>query len=61
MLIYYCPTTTRIVRTSIETSEADARRLSVFKLSLWCPYCQMGHSILGKDTQVVADDMRPAA
>jgi hypothetical protein len=61
MLIYRCPTTQRIVRTGILTSEAEVRRLSSFKLSVWCPHCQIGHSILGKDAQVGADDTRSAA
>jgi hypothetical protein len=60
MLIYSCPTTTRIVRTSIEASEADVRQLSALKLSLWCPHCQIGHSILGKDTQLGANERRSA-
>jgi hypothetical protein len=55
MLIYRCPTTSNVVHSSIETSETDMRRLSALKLSLWCPYCQGGHVVLGKDTQVIAD------
>ena len=55
MLIYHCPTTRRIVRTGIDTSEADVRRLGALKLSLWCPHCQIGHSILCKDTQLAAN------
>src|ERR1700750_1951638 len=55
MLIYHCPTTTRIVRTSIEASEADLWRFRSLKLSLWCPHCQIGHSILAKDTQLDAN------
>ena len=55
MLIYHCPTTRRIVRTGIDTSEADVRRLGALKLSLWCPHCQVGHSILCKDTQLGAN------
>ena len=61
MLIYHCPTTAKVVRSDIETSEAELRRLSAFKLSLWCPYCQAGHAILGKDVQVSADAVRSAA
>jgi hypothetical protein len=61
MLIYHCPTTGRVVRSDIETSEPELRRLSALKLSLWCPYCQAGHAILGKDVQVSADSMRSAA
>jgi hypothetical protein len=52
MLIYHCPTTARVVHSSVEDSEAEVRRLSALKLSLWCPYCQLGHAVLGKDIQV---------
>jgi hypothetical protein len=61
MLIYRCPTTQQIVRSDIETSEPEVRRLSAFRFSLWCPYCQGGHAILGKDTQVATDAVRSAA
>jgi cytochrome c-type biogenesis protein CcmH/NrfF len=61
MLIYRCPTTTRVVHSSIVASETEMQRLSELKLSLGCPYCQLGHAILGKDTQVVADVMPSAA
>ena len=61
MLIYRCPTTAKIVQSGIDASEADMRRLSALRLSLWCPYCQVGHAILGKDIQVEADAVRPAA
>ena len=61
MLIYRCPTTAKIVHSGIEASEADVRRLSALRLSLWCPYCQGGHAILGKDIQVDADAERSAA
>ena len=61
MLIYHCPTTGRVVRSDLETSEAEVRRLGALKLSLWCPYCQTGHSILGKDSQIATDIVRPAA
>jgi hypothetical protein len=52
MLIYNCPTTGRLVHTGITASEADVWRLRAFRLSLWCPYCQTGHGILGKDTKI---------
>ncbi len=55
MLIYRCPTTANVVHSSIETSESEIRRLSALKLSLWCPYCQGGHAIVGNDTQIIAD------
>jgi len=52
MLTYRCPITVRIVHSSVEASDADVRRLGALRLSLWRPYCQVGHDILGKDTQV---------
>ncbi len=55
MLIYCCPTTAKVVHSSIETSETEVRRLSALRLSLWCPYCQLGHAIFAKDTQVIVD------
>jgi hypothetical protein len=61
MLIYRCPTTSKIVHSGIEAPEAEVRRLSALKLSLWCPYCQGGHAILGKDTQVGSGAVRSAA
>ena len=61
MLIYRCPTTAKIAHSGIEASEADVRRLSALRLSLWCPYCQDGHAILGKDLQVAKDIGRSAA
>jgi hypothetical protein len=61
MLIYRCPTTARTVHSSIETSAVDVRRLGTLKLSLWCPFCQAGHAILAKETQVVAETVSPAA
>ncbi len=61
MLIYHCPTTGRVVCSDIETSEAELRRMSALKFSLWCPHCQVGHAILGKDVQVSADAVRSAA
>jgi hypothetical protein len=47
MLTYRCPTTARIVHSSIEASDADVRQLGALRLSLWCPYCQVGHAVLG--------------
>jgi hypothetical protein len=52
MLVYRCPTTAKVVHSSIEVSVAEVRRLSALRFSLWCPYCQVGHAILGKDLQV---------
>jgi hypothetical protein len=61
MLIYHCPTTARVVCSDIETSEAELRRMSALKLSLWCPHCQVGHAILGKDVEVSAQRTASAA
>jgi cytochrome c-type biogenesis protein CcmH/NrfF len=61
MLTYHCPTTGRVVRSDLETSEAEMRRLSALRFSLWCPYCQTGHSIFGKDIKVATDVKRSAA
>src|SRR5262245_47666291 len=55
MLTYHCPTTARVVHSSIEASEAEVQRLRELRLSLWCPYCRVGHASFGKDMQVVAD------
>ena len=52
MLTYRCPTTAKVVHSSIDASETDVQRLRALRLSLWCPYCQEGHAILGKDTQI---------
>jgi len=52
MLVYRCPTTAKVVQSGIEVSAAEVRRLSALRFSLWCPYCQVGHVILGKDLQV---------
>jgi hypothetical protein len=40
--------------TNRDTDEACEAELRLNR-SLWCPYCQAGHAILGKDIQVVAD------
>jgi hypothetical protein len=61
MLIYCCPTTGRVVHSNLDISEAELMRLRPLKLSLWCPYCQEGHAILGKDADVGPDGVRSAA
>jgi hypothetical protein len=53
MLSYSCPRTDQRVYTSIDTSEEALRRLASFKLSVWCPYCDSSHAIMGKDAIVV--------
>jgi hypothetical protein len=30
-------------------------RLRALKISLWCPHCQLGHAVLGKDVHIVQD------
>jgi uncharacterized metal-binding protein len=61
MLTYHCPSTGRLVRSDLDISDAEVRRLGALKFSLWCPYCQTGHGILGKDTKIATDIGRPAA
>jgi hypothetical protein len=55
MLIYNCPTTAKLVHTGIEASGTDLTRLRALKISLWCPHCQLGHAVLGKDVHIVQD------
>ena len=47
---YKCPATQNLVETSLNPSAEDLRRLGDFKLSLWCPHCQIGHKITARDT-----------
>jgi hypothetical protein len=61
MLIYRCPKSGKSVRTSIETSGKEIRRLATFKLSVWCPHCQDAHTILGKDATVAPGDLSASA
>jgi hypothetical protein len=55
MLIYNCPTTAKLVRTSIEASGTDLLRLRGLKISLWCPHCQLGHSVLAGDMKILQE------
>ena len=52
MLTYRCPKSGKIVRTSVETTSKEVRRLAEFKLSFWCPHCDDAHVMLGKDVTV---------
>ena len=52
MVTYRCPKSGKIVRTSVETSSNEVRRLAAFKLSFWCPHCDDAHVMLGKDVTV---------
>jgi hypothetical protein len=52
MLVYRCPKHGKTVRTTIETTENELRRLAAFKLSVWCPHCDDAHVIMGKDATV---------
>jgi ribosomal protein S27E len=61
MLIYRCPKSGKTVRTSIETTGKEIRRLASFKLSVWCPHCQDAHTIFGKDASVSSADLSAAA
>ena len=55
-LTYSCPETTRPVRTGIVADTATIERLSLFKLSVWCPHCGTPHTILGKQAGISHDD-----
>ena len=61
MLTYRCPNSGKLVRTSVETSDNEIRRLASFKLSVWCPHCDDAHIILGKDASVAPGEFRVAA
>ena len=60
-MIYRCPKSGKTVRTSIETSGKEIRRLAAFKLSVWCPHCQDAHTIFGKDASVAPGDLSASA
>ena len=49
------------MRTSIETTDKELRRLASFKLSVWCPHCDDAHVILGKEASVAPGEFRVAA
>ena len=55
MLVFDCPVTKNHVRTSVETSAEELKRLGEFRLSLWCPHCQTGHQIVATEARVVDD------
>lgn len=59
MLTYECPETRKLVKTTIETSQAALKKLLACKISVWCPHCQTGHQIAAADALVV--DSLPAA
>jgi hypothetical protein len=61
MLIYRCPSSGKTVRTCIETTNAELRRLASFKLSVWCPHCNDAHAILGKDAAVAPGEFSAVA
>jgi hypothetical protein len=42
-----------MVETSIEVSEQNLARLKGFKISVWCPHCQIGHKLTAQDGIVV--------
>jgi hypothetical protein len=52
MLAYHCPKTQKLVRTTLETSPDQLRRLGAFQLSLWCPHCQTGHQVIASDALI---------
>jgi|tagenome__1003787_1003787.scaffolds.fasta_scaffold9039276_1 hypothetical protein len=45
MLIYRCPATNEVARTSIDTTEETLRRLKSVQISVWCEHCKISHSI----------------
>jgi hypothetical protein len=51
-LTYNCPSTGRLVRTAIVTSNAALAKLARVKLSVWCPHCDAPHKIAGRDASV---------
>ena len=55
MLVFDCPATKKHVRTTLEPSAEDLKRLGEFRLSLWCPHCQTGHQIVASDARVIDD------
>lgn len=61
MLIYRCPNSGKTVRTCIETTNAELRRLASFKLSVWCPHCDDAHAVLGKDAAVAPGEFSALA
>jgi len=61
MLVYNCPTTAKLVRTSIEASGTDLLRLRGLKISLWCPHCQGGHAVLAGEMKILQDTARSPA
>jgi hypothetical protein len=52
VLTYRCPDTGLFVQTSIQTSQAELKRLGQFKLSLGCPHCQAAHQIVAANAFV---------
>jgi len=59
MLGYRCPITKRIVQSGIETNLGELGRLGPMQMSLWCPYCQAGHSIPAGETFLVEGNNDP--
>jgi hypothetical protein len=56
VLVFNCPVTRKLVRTSIETSAAKVERLGSIQLSLWCPNCQTGHQVVASDARIEDND-----
>ena len=53
MLRYSCSESGHMVETSIEVSKQNLARLKGFKISVWCPHCQIGHKLTAQDGIVV--------
>jgi hypothetical protein len=58
VLAFTCPVTQNLVRTSLETSAEQLKRLGGFRLSLWCPHCHTGHQVVASDARVL-DTVEP--
>ena len=58
MLAFTCPVTQKLVRTSLETSAEQLKRLGGFQLSLWCPHCHTGHQVVASDACIL-DSVAP--
>ena len=61
MVAYQCPTTREIVRTSIEATEQQLKRLGQVRLSVWCPHCHRGHQIVAENAIALPDAFEPVS
>ena len=51
VVVYRCPTSSKEVTTTIETSNETLVKMGAMKLTiwLWCPHCAKGHQINSAD------------